>query len=84
MLVYRRGFCFKAKNKKLAKVSFVTLIDNLIMFENLAIVNSIMIGSVDLYKKFAELLRKNNKTTYQVSKDTGIPTSTFSNWKAGR
>lgn len=37
-----------------------------------------------MYKKFAVLLKNSNKTTYQVSKDTGIPTSTFSNWKAGR
>lgn len=37
-----------------------------------------------MYKKFAELLEKNNKTTYQVSKDTKITQSTFSDWKNGR
>lgn len=34
-----------------------------------------------MYEKFAELLAKNNKTAYQVSKDTGISTATLSNWK---
>lgn len=37
-----------------------------------------------MYKKFAELLAKNNKTPYQVSKDTGISQSTLSDWKTGR
>ncbi len=37
-----------------------------------------------LYKKFLELLVKNNKTTYQVAKDTHISNSTFSDWKSGR
>lgn len=37
-----------------------------------------------MYKKYAELLEKTNKTTYQVSKDTGIPQNVFSNWKSGR
>ena len=37
-----------------------------------------------MYKKFAELLVKNNKTAYRVSKDTGIPANTFSDWKTGR
>lgn len=36
-----------------------------------------------MYKKFAELLEKNNKTAYQVAKDTGISTATLSNWKKG-
>lgn len=36
-----------------------------------------------MYKKFAALLDKNNKTAYQVSKDTGISTATLSNWKNG-
>ena len=36
-----------------------------------------------MYKKFAILLDKNNKTAYQVSKDTGISTATLSNWKNG-
>lgn len=36
-----------------------------------------------MYKKFAYLLEKSNKTAYQVSKDTGISTATLSNWKNG-
>jgi len=37
-----------------------------------------------VYKKFAELLERENKTAYQVAKDTGISESTFSYWKNGR
>lgn len=37
-----------------------------------------------MYEKFAYLLAKNNKTAYRVSKDTGIPANTFSDWKSGR
>lgn len=37
-----------------------------------------------MYKKFAELLGKSNKTAYQVSKDTGISQSVLSDWKTGR
>ena len=37
-----------------------------------------------MYEKFVELLEKTNKTAYQVSKDTGITKSTFSDWKRGR
>ncbi len=37
-----------------------------------------------MYKKFAELLEKFNKTAYKVSKDTGIAQSTFSDWKNGK
>ena len=37
-----------------------------------------------MYEKFAELLEKNNKTAYQVSKDTGIAQSILSEWKSGR
>jgi transcriptional regulator with XRE-family HTH domain len=39
---------------------------------------------VILYEKFAELLVKNNKTAYTVSKETGIPQSVLSDWKRGR
>lgn len=38
-------------------------------------------GGVILYKKFAELLSKTNKTAYRVSKDTGISQSVLSDWK---
>lgn len=41
-------------------------------------------GGVKLYKKFADLLYKTNKTAYQVSKDTGISQSVLSDWKTGR
>lgn len=37
-----------------------------------------------MYEKYAELLEKTNKSTYQVSKDTGIPQSVLSDWKRGR
>lgn len=37
-----------------------------------------------MYKKFAQLLAKNNKTSYQVSKDTKIAQSVLSDWKRGR
>ena len=37
-----------------------------------------------MYEKFAELLRKTNKTAYQVAKETGISQSIFSHWKTGR
>ena len=37
-----------------------------------------------MYEKFAELLEKTNKTSYQVSKDTGIGENTLSYWKSGR
>ena len=37
-----------------------------------------------MYEKFAELLEKNNKTAYQVSKETGIPQSVLSDWNRGR
>ena len=41
-------------------------------------------GGVVLYKKFADLLEKSNKTSYQVSKETGIAQSVLSDWKNGR
>ncbi len=37
-----------------------------------------------MYKKFVELLQKNNTTAYQVSKATGVSQSTLSDWKTGR
>lgn len=37
-----------------------------------------------MYDKFLLLLEKTGKTSYQVSKDTGIGQNTFSNWKTGR
>lgn len=37
-----------------------------------------------MYKKFAELLFQRGLTAYRVSKDTGIPANTFTDWKNGR
>ena len=41
-------------------------------------------GDAILYKKFQALLEKKNKTVYQVSKETGISQTAFSNWKPKR
>lgn len=37
-----------------------------------------------LYQKYEALLKKTGKTSYQVSKDTGIGQNTLSGWKSGR
>lgn len=37
-----------------------------------------------MYSKFAELLLKSKKTSYQVAKDTGISSATLSDWKTGK
>lgn len=37
-----------------------------------------------MYKKYEELLKKTGKTSYQVSKDTGIGGNVLSYWKSGR
>ena len=37
-----------------------------------------------MYKKFAALLYRRNISAYRVSKDTGIPANTFTDWKNGR
>ena len=37
-----------------------------------------------MYEKYSALLEKVNKTSYQVSKETGISQTAFSNWKTGR
>ena len=37
-----------------------------------------------MYEKYSSLLEKVNKTSYQVSKETGISQTAFSNWKSGR
>ena len=37
-----------------------------------------------MYEKYEELLKKTGKTSYQVSKNTGIGQNTLSNWKTGR
>lgn len=37
-----------------------------------------------MYEKYLKLLEKKGVTSYQVSAETGIPRSTFSDWKSGR
>lgn len=37
-----------------------------------------------MYKNYEALLKKTGKTSYQVSKDTGIGENTLSHWKTGR
>lgn len=37
-----------------------------------------------MYQRFEELLRNKNVTAYRVSKETGIPASTFTDWKTGK
>lgn len=37
-----------------------------------------------MYEKYSALLEKVNKTSYQISKETGISQTAFSNWKSGR
>lgn len=36
-----------------------------------------------MYEKFEKLLNERNITAYQVSKETGIATATFTEWKKG-
>ena len=37
-----------------------------------------------MYSKFEELLNEKGVTAYAVAKETGIPSSTFSDWKKGK
>ena len=37
-----------------------------------------------MYKKYEELLKQHGKTSYQVSRDTGIAENILSYWKNGR
>ena len=37
-----------------------------------------------MYEKFKQLLEKRGITAYRVAKDTGIPQTTFCDWKAGK
>ena len=37
-----------------------------------------------MYKKFADLLSKTNKTIYRVAVDTGIATATLYDWRDGK
>ena len=37
-----------------------------------------------MYQRFEELLKEKNVTAYRLSKETGIPASTFTDWKTGK
>ena len=37
-----------------------------------------------MYEKYVDLRDERHLTDYQVAKETGIPQSTFSDWKSGR
>lgn len=37
-----------------------------------------------MYEKFEKLLERDGVTAYRVSKETGIPASTFTDWKKGK
>ena len=37
-----------------------------------------------MYEKFERLIKEHNVTPSQVSKETGIVRSTFTDWKSGR
>lgn len=37
-----------------------------------------------MYEKFAALLKRDGKSAYRVSKDTGVRKSAFTDWKNGR
>lgn len=37
-----------------------------------------------MYEKYVELRNKKEVTDYRVAMDTGIPKSTFTDWKNGR
>lgn len=37
-----------------------------------------------MYERYAELRNQKGVSDYRVAKDTGIPKSTFSDWKSGR
>jgi transcriptional regulator with XRE-family HTH domain len=37
-----------------------------------------------MYSRFVQLIEEKETTAYQVSKATGIPASTFSDWKKGK
>ena len=41
-------------------------------------------GGVNLYQKYAELRNKLGVTDPEVAKNTGVSTSTLTNWKYGR
>lgn len=42
------------------------------------------LGVIFMYEKFQELLDKYGKTAAQVSKETGVASSTLSEWKKGK
>lgn len=71
-------------NKMLFKNAILRLVKQVYHNYEVYSINSYAKGSEIVYKKFAELLEKTNKTAYQISKDTGIAQSVLSEWKTGR
>lgn len=43
-----------------------------------------MKGGINLYQRYADLRDKAGVTDYEVAKQTGVSTSTLTNWKYGR
>lgn len=78
-----QGKCI-LKNKRLRKCCLLRLINIVYHISEVITRTALLKGGIILYKKFAELLEKNNKTAYQVAKDTGIAQSVLSDWKTGR
>lgn len=37
-----------------------------------------------MYDRFLKLIQSKGVTVYRVAKDTGIPYTTFANWKSGK
>lgn len=68
----------------LYKIDILRLVNKVYHNYEVYSIKFLCIGGEIVYKKFAELLSKFNKTAYQVSKDTGIAQSIFSEWKSGR
>ena len=71
--------------KTKALVSYITLIDNIIILETLASVNIYFTERrIVLYKKYADARNEAGVTDYEVAKQTGVSTATLTNWKYGR
>lgn len=68
----------------LYKIDILRLVNKVYHNYEVYSIKFLCIGGEIVYKKFAELLSKFNKTAYQVSKDTGIAQSILSEWKSGR
>ena len=77
----------ESKYKKYSRVAkYLFLLIDSFVFESISQLESIcqQEGGGVMYEKIQKLLDKENKTAYQVSIDTGISQTAFSNWKTGR